>query len=122
MSVAPLKLSRHRLSFRTCKSFHAQMSVAPLKRVGFHLPNLRSLGFHAQMSVAPLKLTAQPLLLELHEFPRSDERGSIEAKTIRESRPTSRCFHAQMSLAPLKREAADEGAERAAGFHAQMSV
>ncbi len=55
--------------------------------------------------MAPLKLPVIGLLgPEFGEFPRSIERGSIEAGDLdgRLRRPHAR-FHAQLSVAPLKR-------------------
>ena len=81
LSVAPLKLKVTKDNGATVCSFHAQLSVAPLKRIGpLSVERNASAGFHAQLSVAPLKLASGSLNDGLLiTFPRSAERGSIEA-------------------------------------------
>src|SRR5882672_4566012 len=61
--------------------FHVRLSVAPLKlRQRRSTPRLR-LGFHVRLSVAPLKLSdPRNLGRAKYKFPRSTERGSIEAR------------------------------------------
>ena len=80
MSAAPLKQERER-DVGVCRRFRVQMSAAPLKQ---DLPD-RAVAvaacFRVQMSAAPLKhelstVGSSPGI----SFPRSDERGSIEAR------------------------------------------
>ena len=65
---------------RSIRDFRAHLSAAPLKRgfVGRTIDTLRN--FRARMSAAPLKLLL-PILPHLCPaiFPRSNERGPVEA-------------------------------------------
>src|SRR5207237_608545 len=81
--------------------------VAPLKHGPARLYGLALLRFHAQLSVAPLKhVLLDNLVTELTGFPRSAERGSIEASLLSSAAPTRTTrFHAQLSVAPLKHRA-----------------
>src|SRR5689334_3826938 len=75
-------------------------------QVALHIMILEGLGrycFHAQLSVAPLKHSAgRRTICRSRRFPRSTERGSIEAGDSRRNRPRAAGFHAQLSVAPLK--------------------
>ena len=56
------------------------MNVAQLKRHGEPDRRARRQRFHVRMNVAQLKLDAAALVRDvIQEFPRSNERGSIEA-------------------------------------------
>ena len=62
------------------RRFHAQLSVAPLKLFLSTLLRAPDNRFHAQLSVAPLKHSVfSDASTEGRAFPRSIERGSIEA-------------------------------------------
>ena len=63
----------------------------------------RALGFRAHVSAAPLKPVNAYLVLEIAAmFPRSHERGPIEARRLRVNRNQMISFRAHMSAAPLK--------------------
>src|SRR5438128_5768580 len=91
------------LQLKAC--FHAQLSVAPLKRTVEREMIAECGGFHAQLSVAPLKQRRcrHRRRASADGFPRSAERGSIEADRTTASLCRSESFHAQLSVAPLKR-------------------
>jgi len=83
-SVAPLKLSWRSESGTRVPGFHALPSVAPLKRLKGPIKPVDPQRFHALPSVAPLKQGKQPTDMGWkNEFPRSTERGPIEAPTCR---------------------------------------
>src|SRR5437660_1637246 len=105
MSAAPLKPNcRNALCRDFAEHFRAHMSAAPLKPIiagGTRTP--WTAYFRAHMSAAPLKprwresAPALPL-----EFPRSHERGPIEAFVPRNHLSVNGHFRAHMSAAPLK--------------------
>src|SRR5437660_747601 len=101
------------------------MNVAQLKRdalyPGRERPGLR---FHVRMNVAQLKRAGSLRDgLPAAEFPRSNERGSIEAGA-RESRPARARprFHVRMNVAQLKLDRGVGDAQFAGGFHVRMNV
>ena len=87
LSVAPLK---HRLTIALLLllpgRFHVRLSVAPLKPSTNRAREAGRLRFHVRLSVAPLKpAIVQDYKLAANEFPRSFERGSIEASVSDDS-------------------------------------
>jgi len=80
--------------------------------------------FHAQLSVAPLKHPDGPRQrITPPMFPRSAERGSIEALGWAGwITSKTRGFHAQLSVAPLKLNSLQRAAFPPVRFHAQLSV
>jgi len=81
VSAAPLKHGRFGDGIGvTAIRFRAHVSAAPLKQFVRQSSSHNQMGFRAHVSAAPLKLQIlQKQLINLNLFPRSRERGPIEA-------------------------------------------
>ncbi len=79
--------------------------------------------FHVRLSVAPLKQMAE-LMAQMKgwRFPRSAERGSIEAAEPWTNRLNRRGFHVRLSVAPLKLASGTGPGLKIASFHVRLSV
>src|SRR5690606_3492253 len=89
-TVAPLKLRIVASRGIRPGRFHGQKTVAPLKPTdAIRIPTNAKPRFHGQKTVAPLKLALRSPLLALRQwFPRSKDRGPIEAENGTLDAPT----------------------------------
>src|SRR5258708_2524878 len=104
MIAAPLKQPIEDLARHAQRSFRDQMIAAPLKRGTTPSELNTPASFRDQMIAAPLKLLRLvPALSQNQLFPRSDDRGPIEARRVLRGEPLgSERFRDQMIAAPLK--------------------
>ncbi len=92
------------MSQPTREHFRARTSAAPLKHRARQRRVALAAHFRARTSAAPLKLMLDyTISFPLPGFPRSHERGPIEATARRKrSRSAAMHFRARTSAAPLK--------------------
>src|SRR5438105_476037 len=82
----PIEAAKRVESRSVCIDIRAQLSAAPLKPAAAKNRLSRPGDIRAQLSAAPLKQTAVfPLRIFKQLYPRSAERGPIEAQSVRDA-------------------------------------
>src|SRR5207237_34907 len=104
--------------------FHAQLSVAPLKRQHCSESFTHRVTFPRSAERGSIEAFIGSIrIARFAKFQRSAERGSIEATLqLRALQISQAHFHAQLSVAPLKPSNITRASTSGKHFHAQLSV